>query len=257
MKPKISIITITFNSECYLEQTISSIISQTYANIEYIVVDGGSSDATLEIIHNYDSKIDKWISEPDHGIADAMNKGIKLSSGDYILFIHSDDYLINQKVIEKAVFEMTALNDIILFDIFLEKNGNRILHSPKGLIWWTNFKTTVFHQACFCSKKLLDKIGIFDKTFQIAMDFDFFLRAYRANANFSYIKLPLSVMRLEGISSRLGWNSLQKRFSEEKQVHFKNCPNLRMKFIYKLYWGLYLPYRKIKSLINENHPHSI
>lgn len=250
LKPKISIITITLNSKRYLEQTITSIISQTYANLEYIIVDGGSSDETIEIIQKYDSKIDKWISEPDHGIADAMNKGIKLSTGDYILFIHSDDYLINRRVIEQAVFEMTDSKDIFLFDIFLKKNGKRILCSPKGLIWWINFKVTVFHQACFCSKKLFDKIGTFDKTFQIAMDFDFFLRAYRDGVNFFYIEFPFSVMRLTGISSRLDWDSLKMRFLEEKQVHFKNCPNLWMKFIYQLYWCLYLPYRKIKFLIN-------
>lgn len=246
MKPKISIITITFNSELHLEQTITSIISQTYANLEYIIIDGNSNDGTLEIIQKYDSKIDKWISEPDHGIADAMNKGLKLSTGDYILFIHSDDYLIDRKVIEQAVFEMTTPNDIFLFDIFLEKGGNLSLYAPKGLTWWINFKTTIFHQACFCSKKLFNNIGLFDKTLQIAMDFDFFLRAYRSGASFSYIGFPLSAMRLTGVSSQVDWNSLKIRFLEEKQIHFKNCPNLWMKFIYRLYWLFYLPYRKIK-----------
>lgn len=252
LKPKISIITITFNSERYLEQTINSIATQTYTNIEYIVVDGGSSDATLEIINRYDSKIDKWLSEPDSGIADAMNKGLKLSTGDYILFIHSDDYLIDQKVIEQAVFEMTVPYDIVLFDIFLEKKGRRTLHSPKGLIWWINFKTTIFHQACLCSRRLFERIGEFDKAFQIAMDFDFFLRAYRTGVRFSYIKFPISVMRLVGVSSLLDWNSLKMRFIEEKKIHLKNCPNLWLKIIYRLYWCLYLPYRKIKFLINRS-----
>ena len=90
-KPKITIVTITYNAERYLEQTITSVIEQTYTNREYIVVDGNSSDGTLDIIKKYESEIDNWISEPDNGIADAMNKGIDLATGDYILFLHSDD----------------------------------------------------------------------------------------------------------------------------------------------------------------------
>lgn len=252
MKPKISIITITLNSERYLEQTITSIISQTYANLEYIIIDGGSSDGTLKIIQKYKSKIDKWISEPDNGIADAMNKGVKLSTGDYILFIHSDDYLIDQKSIEKAVEHMNTPHDIFLFDIYLEKNETKLIYSPNYPIFLINFKMPISHQSCFCSKRLFKQIGGFDINLQIDMDYDFFLRAYRAGTKFSIINNPFSVMRLTGISSRLDWNSLKMRFLEEKQVHFKNCPNVWMKYIYRLYWCFYLPYRKIKYLINEN-----
>ncbi|WP_299979445.1 glycosyltransferase family 2 protein [Desulfobacula sp.] len=248
---KISIITVCFNSLNYIDCCIKSILSQTYDHIEYIIIDGGSDDGTKDIIKKYDYEIDKWISEPDNGIADAMNKGIKLATGDYILFIHSDDYLADSMVIEKAVSKITIPFDIFLFDIIQEKNGIKTLCAPKGFIWWTNFKTTVFHQACFCSKKLFEKIGVFDKKFQITMDFDFFLRAYRVGVRFTYIKFPLSVMRLVGISSRLDWNSLKMRFSEERKVHIKNCPNLWMKIIYRVYWFLYLPYRKVKFLLNE------
>ena len=90
---KISIITITFNSEEHLEQTIESVAAQTYPSIEYIIVDGGSTDGTLDIIKRHEEDIDRWISEPDDGIADAFNKGIALATGDFVYFLNSDDYL--------------------------------------------------------------------------------------------------------------------------------------------------------------------
>jgi glycosyltransferase involved in cell wall biosynthesis len=96
--PKISIITVCFNAEKYIEQTIKSVLDQKNGDIEYIVIDGASTDKTLNIIRQYDSKITKWISEPDNGIADAMNKGIKLATGAYLLFLHADDYLFGSRV---------------------------------------------------------------------------------------------------------------------------------------------------------------
>jgi glycosyltransferase involved in cell wall biosynthesis len=107
---KLSIVTISFNSEQYLEQTIRSVIGQSYANIEYVVVDGGSNDGTLDIIRKYDSEIDRWISEPDAGIADAMNKALSLTTGDFVYFLHSDDYLEGDDAIEKASRHLTNLS---------------------------------------------------------------------------------------------------------------------------------------------------
>ena len=245
---KISIITITLNSERYLEQTITSVTNQSYRNIEYIIIDGGSTDRTLDIIRKYDNKIDRCISEPDDGIADAMNKGVSLSTGDYILFLHSDDYLLNSKVLEHAAPFLRKPYDIAMFSIVLENNGKKSLAAPRGLNWWTNFKTGIFHQSAFCSKELFRKIGPFDTKFHIVMDYDFFLRAYKANITIKIVTFPLSLMRLVGLSSQQNWPSLKERFKEERMVHTKNCENSWMRLLYGIYWSLYFPYRKICSL---------
>lgn len=244
----ISIITITYNSERYLEQTITSVAEQTYPNIEYIIVDGSSSDSTLGIIKKYESKIDRWISASDDGIADAMNKGLDMATGDYILFLHSDDYLLNSKVLEQAATHLTDSHDIVLFDIILERAGKRTLTNPRGLGWWINFKTGIFHQAVFCHKRLFQEIGSFDTDFSIAMDYDFFLRAYRANSTAKKVSIPFSLMRLIGISSQQSWPDLQKRFIEEQRVHIKNCESPWMRLLYTIYWTLYFPYKKICSI---------
>lgn len=245
-KPKITIVTITYNSERYLEQTITSVIEQTYTNREYIVVDGNSTDGTLDIIKKYESEIDNWISEPDNGIADAMNKGIDLATGDYILFLHSDDYLVNPSVLERASEYLGDRFDIFFFQVLHDINEQNQVSSNRSLGWLTNFKMGSCHQGQLCSRKLFQKIGKFDTSFKIDMDYDLILRAYRAGASCNSVNMPLAVMRLIGVSSRRDWSSLRQRFSEEKRIHLKNCPNKLMGILYRLYWLLYLPYRKIR-----------
>ncbi|MDH5525501.1 MAG: glycosyltransferase, partial [Desulfobulbaceae bacterium] len=162
------------NSAAYLEQTIDSVARQNYPNIEYIVVDGGSTDRTIDIIKKHEAQIDKWISEPDHGIADAMNKGLAMASGDYILFLHSDDYLVGESAISNASQHLTHGKDIVFCSIYLEKNGTQRPHRPRGFNWWMNFKSGVYHQSAICARSLFFKIGPFDKGFRIAMAYAFF-----------------------------------------------------------------------------------
>lgn len=251
-KPKITIVTITYNSERYLEQTITSVIGQTYTNREYIVVDGNSSDGTLDIIKKYESEIDNWISEPDNGIADAMNKGIDLATGDYILFLHSDDYLVNSSVLERASEYLGDRFDIFFFQVLQDINGQNQVSSNRSLGWLTNFKMGSCHQGQLCSRKLFQRIGKFDTSFKIDMDYDLILRAYRAGASCNSVNMPLAVMRLIGISSRTDWKSLRERFDEERRVHFKNCTTIWMRLLYIFYWMMYLPYRKSLHALNPN-----
>jgi glycosyltransferase involved in cell wall biosynthesis len=241
---KVSIITITLNSEKYLEKTISSVITQTYPNKEYIIIDGASTDSTLDIVKKHSNHIDKWISEPDDGIADAMNKGLSFATGDYILFLHSDDFLADEKALEKASQYLDTEHDIFLFNIFYLEDEKKTLIKPRGLKWWINFKTGVLHQGTICSKDLFKKIGNFDTQFSIAMDYDFFLRAYKFGVRSKIIDCPLSIMRTTGISFKKDWITLQKRFSEERQIHKKNCRSILMKFLYFFYWPAYLIYRR-------------
>lgn len=250
--PKITIITITYNSERYLEQTITSVIEQTYTNREYIVVDGNSTDGTLDIIKKYESEIDNWISEPDNGIADAMNKGIDLATGDYILFIHSDDYLVNSSVLERASEYLGDRFDIFFFQVLHDINEQNQVSSNRSLGWLTNFKMGSCHQGQLCSRKLFQKIGKFDTSFKIDMDYDLILRAYRTGASCNSVNMPLAVMRLIGISSRTDWKSLRERFDEERRVHSKNCTTIWMRLLYIFYWMMYLPYRKSLYILNPN-----
>ncbi len=245
--PKISVITVCYNSEKYIEHTITSVVTQTYDNVEYIIIDGGSSDGTLDIIKKYDAYIDRWISEPDDGIAHAMNKGIDLSTGDYILFLHSDDYLLNSEVLEKSSHYLHPPYDIVFFDIILEDNGHKRFFTPRGFNWWMNFKTGIFHQSSLCSRKLFEKIGTFNTSLKIAMDYEFFLRAYKAEIKTKYVNMVLAVMRLVGVSSRRQWPDLKHRFHEERRIHFLHCSDLTMRLIYQIYWALYLPYRRFLS----------
>ena len=247
VRPVVSIITICYNADRFLEQTIRSVIDQSYPNLEYIIVDGASRDRTLDIIRKYDEKITEWISEPDEGIADAMNKGLTRVSGDLVLFLHADDYLIDETVIERAVARMVDRYDIYAFNIKYSQSERTTLCRPHGLDWYVNFKTRLWHQAVFCRRALFEEIGGFDTSFHIAMDYEFFLRAHRQGTRLKRIEMPLSVMRDTGISSRSDWPSLRERFLEEKRVHRMHCPGPFMRGLYGLYWTLYLPYRRLRA----------
>ena len=236
---KISIITISYNSARYIQQTIRSVASQTYPNKEYIIIDGGSTDGTIDIIRRFEDNIEKWVSEPDNGIADAMNKGLALATGDFVIFLHSDDYFVDENVLSIASACLSSNFEIFLFNIFLSNNkGNRFFR-PRGFNWWLNLKTGVYHQSVICTRTLFKRIGNFDTAFRVAMDYDFFLRAYRVGVKTKKIDLPLSVMRLCGVSTQLEWFAVKERIKEERQAHLKNCPSAAMKILYRLYWFLY------------------
>lgn len=256
-KPLISIITVTLNSERYLENTIQSVIGQTYPLIEYIIVDGQSVDGTLNIIRKYAHRIHRWISEPDSGITEAMNKGIAMASGNFILFLHSDDYLFEKNSIEKAVSFMDENVDIFAFKVLLSHKNSTDELIPRSWNWFVNVKIPFCHQGVFCSTRLFNELGLFDTNFAIDADYDFLLRAYKKKYRAKTINYTLSTMRDTGISSRKDWHSLSSRFAEEKRVHYKNNHSFLGKTMYFLYWQLYLPYRRIKFFWeNKSNPFS-
>lgn len=247
-QPLISIITVSLDAEKYIEQTIQSVLNQTYKNIEYIVVDGGSTDTTVEIINKYLDKIDHFISEKDDGIADAMNKGISMATGDYVCFLHADDYFSQDNALETVVQSMDKTADIIACNIRFGKQLK--IYKPRGFNFWFNFKG-IPHQGILCRRSLIEKFNGFDKQFQICMDYDLFLQAYRIGTKLEKAPILLAVMRDIGISSREDWKSLKIRFAEERRVHEKNCRSVLMKIVYQLYWSLYLPYRYMVYVLKE------
>lgn len=202
--PKISIITITYNSEKTLEETIKSIEAQNYNNLEYIIVDGGSEDSTLEIVEKYNGLITKYISEPDEGISDAFNKGIGMASGDIVGIINSDDML-NENALKTLALNYDGKTDVYYGNaIVCSENGEylHILNSKEDLSEMP-YSFCIVHPATFVSKKAYEKYGVFDKELKCAMDYDFLLRCYKSGAIFKYIDSALSIYRTGGVNMRM------------------------------------------------------
>jgi len=198
-KPLLTIITVVFNGAKHLEQTIESVINQSYDNIEYIIIDGGSTDGTLDIIKKYEIQIDYWVSEPDKGIYDAMNKGINVSTGDYIAFINADDwYHIN--AISTIVNTLSSENDLD----FLYANINFVLEDDSYLNWKGNTGkngTHIPHPACFIKSYLLKEEG-FNTDYRIAADYEMTLRLFNnENVKTKYLDFTVANFRTGGTSS--------------------------------------------------------
>lgn len=245
----LTIVTVSLNSHSTIRQTIESVLSQTYNDIEYILIDGGSKDGTVDIITEFDEQLNYWETTPDSGIAHAMNKGLSNAKGDYVLYLNSDDYLINKESIEKVSGHFNRKYDIIAASIkIIEVDGSSSIRKPRGFSWWMNIKTGFFHQATFCSRKFLQKMSGFNSSYSIEMDYDFFLRAYRKGATYKTIDHPFSAMRKGGISTRTDSASLSNRLKEERKIHFTNCSNSLMAIFYQLYWMIY-PIYKLKGRI--------
>lgn len=222
LPPKISIITVVRNGEQYIESAIKSIISQTYENIEYIVIDGKSSDGTVEIIKEFEDCITHWISEPDKGIYDAMNKGVRFSTGEWILFINSDDYLLNDHVIEQAVPFLNKCTNLIAYgQVQISFSAGE--DKTSGDEWdklkyrFRNVAMCFPHQGTFHSKRLFDQ-GLFDNSFKIAGDYDLLLRHLKNN-DATFIPVLIAKMRAVGISNNAGKLLLLR---ETRRVQVKN-----------------------------------
>lgn len=179
--PLITIITAVFNGEKTLEQTILSVINQSYDNLEYIIIDGGSKDGTLDIIKKYEDAIDYWISESDGGIYDAWNKGVKLSSGTWIAFLGADDIYLDgaiQVYIDFIREQQDTEMEYVSSKINLT-NGSQVLRTV-GLPWsWSSFRRymKIAHVGSLHHKKLFEKYGLFDDSYKITGDYEFLLRS--------------------------------------------------------------------------------
>lgn len=182
-KPLVSVITVVLNGEKYLEKTIQSVVNQTYPNLEYIIIDGGSTDSTLDIIKKYDDKITKWISQKDNGISDAFNKGIKLANGEYINFQGDGDGFVFDDVVQRVFENINPNKDIIISARIqrIDENDNEIyktqyikkFHKSSLL-----FKMSLPHQGLFVHKSYFDKYGLFDLNNKFCMDYELLLRSY-------------------------------------------------------------------------------
>lgn len=204
MMLKFSIITINLNNDNGLKQTIASVITQSYPEIEYIVIDGGSNDESLNIITQNKNRIAFYISEQDNGIYHAMNKGIAVATGDYCLFLNSGDILISENIIEKVakiIIEHNGLEDIIYGDIVLDNGDYLIPHEVSLTYLYTH---SLPHQSSFIKRELFspNHIGTYIESFKIISDWIFTLKAYSHQAKFLHIPLAITLFATDGISSK-------------------------------------------------------
>ena len=205
-KPLVSIVTVVFNGEKYLEETIRSVINQSYDNVEYIIIDGGSTDSTLDIIKRYEEQIDYWVSEKDAGIYDAMNKGLQLVAGKYVGILNADDFY-EPFAIEKSI-ELIKYNDADYSVAKVQYVNTKNIISPifpleKNKIYQEMFYP---HISAFISMKVYKKVGLFKTQFKIAGDHDMALRIHLAGFRATYLDEVVGKLIEDGISAGISSN---------------------------------------------------
>lgn len=209
----LSIITINLNNAVGLKKTIESVVSQTLGEYEYIVIDGGSSDESLETIQNYSNKISYWISERDNGIYHAMNKGISKSHGDYCFFLNSGDYFVNDMVLEK-VFNNLDHEDLVFGNLLVCLKGKIVGKSvgKEKLTFIDIYSGIIKHQSSFIKRQLFDKYGLYNENLKILSDWEFFIKSIGlAGATYRYINLDISYFDNNGISNNSDYLIAEER----------------------------------------------
>lgn len=198
----VSIVTIVFNGEMHIEQTINSVLEQKYSPIEYIVIDGGSTDGTLQKIEKYKNRIDHFISEPDDGIYHAINKGISLACGDLIGLIHCGDYYEPDAVSDAVDSFLNTGADVIYGNLkTIEEAGEEsIIRVVQGDHNNLKKRMSILHPATFVSRKCYLRHGLYDIKYRSAADYDFFLKLFLSNVKFHHVDKVLANFRSGGTS---------------------------------------------------------
>ena len=218
---KISIITITFNSAKTLQRTLASVQSQTYGDIEHIIVDGASTDGTREMIEAYAAKHTnvRWVSEKDDGIYNALNKGIRMATGDVIGFLHSDDVLFSPDSIEHIAEAMKTQEAEVVYGDLLYCRGNKVIrrwksnaYNPRSL----KYGWMPAHPTVYVRREVYEQVGEYDEWFRISADYDMMLRIFKAGYKSYYLPEVLVCMETGGASNR---NS-KARLSKTQEDYF-------------------------------------
>lgn len=216
----ISIITVAYNNKFGLEETIKSVISQSYKDFEFIIIDGGSNDGTKELLESYSTKIDYWISEPDKGIYNAMNKGIAKAAGQYLIFMNSGDRFSSSDILEKIAPHF-GNEDIIYGNAYyeLEDRKKYEYRIPSKITVGSLLKEPICHQSAFFRKELFDKFGLYDEKNKIASDWTFMMDIFiHHNISQKYINEFISIFEKTGISN----TNTDLSFSEQRRYLAEN-----------------------------------
>lgn len=201
-KPRITVITISYNSSATIEATLASVTAQAYEDMEYVVVDGGSTDGTQSIIDRYRQHIAFYVSEPDRGISDAFNKGIRHSTGDIIVCINSDDQLL-PGALQKVAEHYDGETDIYSCDLLLlnTQTGEKRVQHPSTHFPLMPFFRKPGHQGVFITRQAYDRLGGYDTSLHYTMDLDLLMRATAAGMKFKHVPETVSVFRLGGATN--------------------------------------------------------
>jgi glycosyltransferase involved in cell wall biosynthesis len=212
--PKVTIITVVFNNRNFLEGTIRSILQQTYKNIEYIIIDGGSTDGTVNIIKKYESQISFWCSEPDSGIYDAMNKGIKVAIGDYLWFVNSGDLIYSADTLEKCIAAGENADVYYGETEIIDEGGISIKmrrHKAPEKLSWKSFRTgmMVSHQSIIVRRNIAP---LYDLNYKVSADIDWCLKILKQSKQITNTHLIVSKILKQGFSKKYQKTSLTERF---------------------------------------------
>jgi glycosyltransferase involved in cell wall biosynthesis len=212
---KLSIITINYNDKAGLKKTIDSVVNQTWQDFEFIVIDGGSTDGGREVIEQYKDRIDYCVSEPDSGVYNAMNKGIKVAQSEFLIFMNSGDTFYNEKVLEEIEIQLTDDYDIYYGDCFKVKtNSMRKKTYPEKLSFSFFYTSGLCHQTTFIRRNLFNKFFLYNEEYKIASDWEFFIYAIcHQNVPYKYLNATISNFDFTGISSI----AIHKHASEDER----------------------------------------
>jgi glycosyltransferase involved in cell wall biosynthesis len=253
--PLLSIITINFNNSEGLKKTIESVISQSFNDFEYIIIDGGSTDGSAEIIKQ-NNRINYWISEKDKGIYDAMNKGILKSSGNYLLFLNSGDYLC-ENVLEK-VFSEIHTEDILYGNMKINWGGNNITDGimPNKITLEHMVKDTLWHPVSFIKKELFNKFGLYNTDYEIVADYDFFFKNIIVNKSSNvHLNCFITEYNVEGFSS-LPSNKVKEKAERLKVIKTylsdEELKNINYLFVEKKETLFMRVFKRFKKIIESN-----
>lgn len=230
--PLITVITVVYNGAKYLEATILSVINQTYPNVEYIIIDGGSTDDTLDIIKKYEDYIDYWVSERDKGISDAFNKGITLASGRLLGLINSDDWY-ELNAVETIVKSYSENNEGVYCGNLLYWKNNKKSHISESCPSKLYKEMTINHPTTFISLEIYKKVGLFKLRYKYAMDYELILRIYKSGYPICNLKTLLANMRYEG-KSDINWYKAYKEVREAKRENQFTAYKAFMYFLYHI-----------------------
>ena len=243
---KVSLITVSYNSATTIKDTIDSVLAQDYHDLEYVIVDGKSKDTTVDIVKSYSDKISRWISEPDKGIYDGMNKGLKMVTGDVVGMLNSDDFYADHTIISQVakVFEDENIDAVFGDLIFVDpKNLKKQVRSYSSKGWHPGKFARGFmpaHPTFFVRRKFYEKYGLFKTDYKIASDYEMLIRLlYVHKLRYKYLPLTMVTMRMGGVSSsgirsNILLNKEIKRACHENGIR-TNLPLIYMKYFTKVF----------------------
>ena len=215
--PLISIITIVYNNKKLLEKTIRSVANQCYRSFEYIIVDGNSTDGTVDVIKKYETEISVWKSEKDNGIYDAMNKGVNMATGKWIFFLNAGDMFADENVLQKISSYLIAKYDVVYGDI-LKHNKSGELYAKKSDSPGDRHKMYFCHQGVFCRTSICCEIP-FDNAYSLSADFKFFKLVFLKGYRFKQTDIPITIFDTDGISNQNRIKGLLENIKIIKEIN--------------------------------------